>query len=137
MGLPSDDKSTELQAELAELAKRLNVRPMAVGLQTNDGLNIFVTDDGLYHYSYYERGQLGFDDVGSLNDVLYWYCKKIVRSEAAGVVGDRAERFRFEYEVLQRFDPEWAKRRVRELAVLFRNGQPEDIALLPDIGETL
>jgi hypothetical protein len=26
---------------------------------------------------------------------------------------------------------------VRELAAMFRNGQPDDIALLPDIGEPL
>jgi hypothetical protein len=26
---------------------------------------------------------------------------------------------------------------VRELATMFRNGQPQDIALLPDIGEPL
>jgi hypothetical protein len=52
-------------------------------------------------------------------------------------VGDRAERFKYEYQVLSQFDTGWAKRRVRELATLFRDGQPEDIALLPDIGEAL
>jgi hypothetical protein len=43
----------------------------------------------------------------------------------------------YEYEVLSRFNPEWAKRQVRELAAMFRDGQPEDLALLPDIGEPL
>ena len=61
----------------------------------------------------------------------------IVTSQAAKLVGDRAERFKYEYQVLSRFDVGWAKRRVRELAAIFRNGQPEDISLLPDIGEAL
>ncbi|MEB3069858.1 hypothetical protein [[Mycobacterium] vasticus] len=110
---------------------------MQVGMRTNDGLNIFVDADGAYHFTFYERGKLGFDNVGSLDDVLYWYVKGIVRRQAARAVGDRAERFRCEYEVLSDFDVAWAKRRVRELAAMFRNGQPEDIALLPDIGEPL
>lgn len=110
---------------------------MRVGLQTNDGLNIFIADDGSYHFTFYERGKLGFDRKGSLDDLLYWYCEGVVRSQAAKWVGDRAERFKYEHEVLSRLDVAWAKRRVRELAALFRNGQPQDIALLPDIGEAL
>jgi hypothetical protein len=51
--------------------------------------------------------------------------------------GDRAERFKYEYEVLSHLNVDWAKRNVRETAAMFRNGQPEDIALLPDIGEAL
>jgi hypothetical protein len=45
---------------------------MTVGMPTrkNDDLNIFVDDDGTYHYTYYERGRLGFDRAGSLDDVL-------------------------------------------------------------------
>jgi hypothetical protein len=61
----------------------------------------------------------------------------VVTSQAAKQVGDRAERFKYEYQVLSQFDVNWAKRRVRELAAKFRNGQPEDISLLPDIGEAL
>ncbi|OBA59474.1 hypothetical protein A5647_17680 [Mycobacterium sp. 1100029.7] len=110
---------------------------MPVGLRTRDDLNMYVADDGSYHFTFYERGKLGFDRTGSLDDVLYWYTEGVVTSQAAKLVGDRAERFRYEYQVLRRFEPEWAKRRVRELAALFRNGQPEDIALLPDIGEPL
>jgi Hydrolase N-terminal helical domain len=34
-------------------------------------------------------------------------------------------------------DPGWGKRRVRELAAKFRVNKPEDVALLPDIGEPL
>jgi hypothetical protein len=132
-----EDKSAELQTEMDRLSEQLGVRPMPVGLRTNDGLNIYVADDGSYHFAFYERGKLGFDRVGSLDDVLYWYCEGVVTREAAKLVGDRRERFKYEYQVLSRFDIGWAKRRVRELAVVFRNGQPEDIALLPDIGEAL
>ncbi|WP_324678598.1 hypothetical protein [Mycobacterium sp. 663a-19] len=111
---------------------------MPVGLLTNDGLNIFVADDGSYHFTFYERGQLGFDRVGNLDDLLYWYCESVVTRQAAKWVGDRAERFKYEYQVLSQFNVDWAKRNVRETAALFRRcGQPEDIALLPDIGEAL
>ncbi|MBV8294770.1 MAG: hypothetical protein JOY55_23720 [Mycobacterium sp.] len=108
---------------------------MSVGVRTNDGLNIYIAGDGSYHFTFYERGKLGFDQSGSLDDLLYWYCEGIVTRQAAKRVGDRAERFKYEYQVLSRFDVRWAKRRVRELAAIFRNGQPQDIALLPDIGE--
>jgi hypothetical protein len=133
----SDDKSSELQSEINRLSAELGVRPMEVGLRTNDGLNIYIAEDGSYHFAFYERGKLGFDQSGSLDDLLYWYCEDIVTSQAAKGVGDRAERFKYEYHVLSRFDIRWAKRRVRELAATFRNGQPHDIALLPDIGEPL
>ena len=133
----SDDKSDELQSEINRLSEKLGVRPMRVGLRTKDDLNIYIADDGSYHFTFYERGKLGFDQSGSLDDLLYWYCEDIVTSQAAKLVGDRAERFKFEYQVLSQFDVRWAKRRVRELATMFRNGQPQDIALLPDIGEPL
>jgi hypothetical protein len=132
-----DDKSAELQTEIDRLSELLGVRPIPVGLRTSDGLNIYVADDDSYHFAFYERGKLVFDRSGSLDDVVYWYCEGIVTSQAAKLVGDRAERFKYEYQVLSRFDVAWAKRRVRELAAIFRNGQPEDISLLPDIGEAL
>jgi hypothetical protein len=110
---------------------------MQVGLRTTDGLHIYVAEDGVYHFAFYERGKLGFDQTGSLDDLLYWYCEGIVTRNAAKFVGDRAQRFTYEYQVLGRFDIRWAKRHVHELAALFRNWQPEDIALLPDIGEPL
>ena len=135
---PSSDKnSSDLQTEINRLAERLDVRPMPVGLRTNDGLNIFVDDDGTYHYTTYERGKFVWDDAGTLDDVLYWYCEGIVGSQASRYFEDRNERFLYEYQVLNHYGPDWAKRRVRELAALFRDGQPEDIALLPDIGEAL
>ena len=133
---PSSDKnSSDLQTEINRLAERLDVRPMPVGLRTNDGLNIFVDDDGTYHYTTYERGKLVWDDAGTLDDVLYWYCEGIMGSQASRYFEDR--RFLYEYQVLSHYSPGGAKRRVRELAALFRDGQPEDIALLPDIGEAL
>jgi hypothetical protein len=132
-----DAKSSELQAEIDRLAAQLDVRSMPIGLLTNDGLNIYVGDDAVYHFAFYERGKLGFDRAGNLNDVLYWYCQGVVTGTLARSIGDRAQRFQFEYDVLSRFNPEWAKRNVRETAAMFRNGQPHDIALLPDIGEEL
>ena len=132
-----DDKSRELQTEIDRLSEKLGVRPMQVGLRTNDDLNIYIADDGSYHFTFYERGKLGFDRSGSLDDLLYWYCKDIVESQAAKRVGDRAERFKYEFQVLGQFNINWAKRNVGETATMFRNGQPQDIALLPDIGEPL
>lgn len=134
---PVDDKSAELQAEINRLSEKLGVRPMQVGLRTNDGLNIFIADDGSYHFTFYERGALGFDRSGSLDDLRYWYCQDVVTSQARKWVGDRAERFKYEYQVLSHLNTDWAKRNVRETAAMFRNGQPQDIALLPDIGEPL
>jgi hypothetical protein len=132
------DKSAELQADINRLSEKLGVRPVQVGLRTNDGLNVYVADDGSYHFTFYERGKLGFDRAGSLDDLLYWYCESVVSSQAAKQVGDRGERFKYEYQVLSYLNANWAKRNVRETAAMFRNyGQPEDIALLPDIGEAL
>lgn len=137
MGRPLDDKSNELQNDINRLSAKLGVHPTTVGTQTSDGLNVFVADDGSYHFAFCERGRLSFDQSGSLDDLLYWYCESIVTHDASKKVGDRAERFKYEYQILSKLKPEWAKRRVRELATLFRNGQPEDISLLPDIGEPL
>lgn len=94
-----DGKSAELQAEIDRLSEKLGVRPMPVGFRTRDDLNIYVADDGSYHFTYYERGKLGFDRVGSLDDLLYWYTEGVVTSQAAKRVGDRTERFKYEYQV--------------------------------------
>ncbi|MGV0583150.1 hypothetical protein ABQE45_05310 [Mycobacteroides chelonae] len=134
---PLDAKSAELQAEIDQLSERLGVRSMPVGLRTKDDLNVFVDEGGRYHFAFYERGKLGFDQVGSLDDLLYWYCESVVTQQAARRVADRKERFKYEYEWLSEFSTDWAKRRVRELSAMFRNGQPEDVSLLPDIGEPL
>ncbi len=132
-----EEKSAELQTEIDQLSEKLGVRPMRVGLRTRDGLNMYIAQDGSYHFTFYERGKLGFDQVGSLDDLLYWYTQGVVTSQAAKRVGDRTERFAYEYQVLSHFSVDWAKRNVRETAEVFRNGQPEDISLLPDIGEAL
>ncbi|ABK69246.1 Imm63 family immunity protein [Mycobacterium avium] len=97
---------------------------MLVGLRNNDGLNVYVADDGSYHFTFYERGQLGFDRVGNLDDLLYWYTQSVVTGQAAKSVGDRAERFKYEYQVLSALNSEWAKRNVRETAELFRRERP-------------
>jgi hypothetical protein len=76
-------KSAELQAEINRLSEKLGVRSMRVGLRTSDGLNIYVADDGSYHFAFYERGQLGFDRSGTLDDLLYWYTEGVVSSQAA------------------------------------------------------
>ncbi len=133
-----DDRSRELQAEINRLAEGLDVRAMPVGRRprSNDDLSIFVDDDGAYHYTYYERGKLRFDRTGSLDDVLYWYCEGEVSRLAS--FADRRDRFLFEYQVLSHYNAQWGKQLVRELAADFRQwGKPEDIALLPDIGEPL
>ena len=125
----SDTKSLELQAEINRLAERLDVRPIPVGLRTNDGLNIFIGDDSTYHFTFYERGKINFDRAGSLDDVLYWYCEDVVSGQA---VEPRKDAFLYEYEVLKNFSTDWAKRFVRELAAFFRSiSKPQDIALLP------
>lgn len=80
---PADDGSKVLQLEIDRLSAELGVRSMPVGMRTDDGLNIFVADAGSYHYAFYERGQLRVEEVGSLDDVLYWYCKGIVRRQAS------------------------------------------------------
>ncbi|MEZ0350965.1 Imm63 family immunity protein [Mycobacterium sp. pR1184] len=110
---------------------------MAVGCRTRNGLNIYVDEDGSYHFTFYERGELGFDRTSDLDGLLYWYTQDVFTSQASKRVGDRTQRFKYEYQLLSRFNADWAERNVRETAALFRNGQPEDIALLPDIGEPL
>lgn len=132
-----DDRSTELQAEIDTLSERLGVSSIPVGLRTNDGLNLYVADDGSYHHAFYERGRLGFEQIGGLDDLLYWYCSDIVTDLAAKQVGDRKQRFQFQYQVLGSINLEWAKRQVRENAAKFRDHRPKDLALLPDIGEPL
>ena len=138
---PSDARSVELQTEIDRLAGRLGATPMPVGMRTNDGLNVFVDDSGTYHFTLYERGRLGFDQAGTLEDLLYWYAQSIV-TDKASYISDRKDRFRYEYDVLSGLSPEWAKRRVRELAAKFRQwepgvARPDDLNLLPDIGESL
>ena len=120
---PVDNKSVELQAEINRLSEKLGVRPMQVGLRTNDGLNIYIADDGSYHFTFYERGKLGFDRSGSLDDLRYWYCQDVVTSQARKWVGDRAERFKYEYQVLSHLNTDWPRGmsgRLRQCSVMAR-----------------
>src|SRR5262249_17928828 len=114
------DKSAELQTHIDRFSEKLEVRPMSIGLRTNDGLNISIRDDGSYHLTFYERVKLGLDRSGRLDDLLYWYCESVVTRQAAKWVGDPAERFKYEYQVLSRLNTNWAKRNVRETAAMFR-----------------
>lgn len=137
----ADDLDRLLQQEIDLYAGKLKTRPMHVGMQTDDGLSIFVAGDATYHFSFYERGKLVFDRAGTQDDLLYWYCEHIVTNKAS-YLSDRKARFRCEYDILNRLNPEWAKRRVRELAVRFReyrpaDPHPEDLELLPEIDEIL
>ena len=87
-----DDKSAALQTEIDRLSQKLGVRSIPVGFRTNDGLNIYIADDGSYHFTFYERGELGFDRSGTLDDLLYWYAEGVVTSQAAKQVGDQIGR---------------------------------------------
>ncbi|MGB3484165.1 MAG: hypothetical protein WBB07_18365 [Mycobacterium sp.] len=132
-----DDESKSLQAEIGRISERLGVPSIPVGRRTDDGLNIYIDEDGSYHFAYFDRGKLHLDRVGDLDDVLYWYCGGLASRQASKYVGDSRQSFIYQYEVLSKFNIDWAKRQVRETAAMFRNGQPEDIGLLLDIGEPL
>lgn len=98
-----DDKTVELQSEVDRIAAELGVEPLSVGvIRTNDDYNIFIDENGFYHYAYYERGQLRFDRVGDLDDVLYWYSNSIVFSMASRSTGNRADLFYSEYQMMEK-----------------------------------
>ncbi|MBE5477939.1 hypothetical protein E3G68_005293 [Mycobacteroides abscessus] len=136
------EENARLQNALTDLANRLGVAAPQVGARSNghdDVLSIFVDTDGRHHFGYWERGKLVFDHTGTLDDALYWYCEGVVSQRAPG---DRRERFRFGYDVLSSYNPDWGRRYVRELASSFRRNHPDqsrprDLSLLPDIGEDL
>jgi Immunity protein 63 len=47
-----DDTTAHLQSEINRIAAKLNAEPVKVGIQlTSDNVNIFIDDDGRYHYS--------------------------------------------------------------------------------------
>lgn len=140
-----DDKTAHLQSEVDRLAAKLNVDPIKVGvILQDDDHNIFIDDDGRYHYNYWERGRSRRDLVGEIDDVLYWFAQDVAfvigGSYAARHV-PRAEDYRAvmwakQYEVLNQLDPRWAKRSVRETADELRHwGKDQDVKLLPDIPE--
>ncbi|MGH3960925.1 Imm63 family immunity protein [Mycobacterium sp.] len=140
-----DDKTAHLQSEINRLAAKLNAQPVEVGhLLKNDDLNIFIDDDGRYHYSYWERGKPNFDRVGEIDDVLYWFAEGLTFDAGSSYSARHSRQtqdFRIllwarQYELLNQLSPRWAKRCVRETANKLRGwGKDEDIELLPNIPE--
>ncbi|ANR91587.1 Imm63 family immunity protein [Mycobacterium avium] len=140
-----DGKTAHLQAEVDRIAARLNVPPIKVGVVLkNDDHNIYIDDDGRYHYDYWERGRQGFDRVGDIDEALYGFA-----TDAAFDIGysysarfsppDQDRRILLwakQYELLNQLNPGWAKRCVRERADQLRGwGLHEAVELLPDIPE--
>jgi hypothetical protein len=75
-----DDTTAHLQSEINRIAAKPNAEPVKVGVQfTSDNVNIFIDDDGRYHYSCWERGSQNYD-VGDIDDVLYRFAKGITHS---------------------------------------------------------
>ncbi|WP_201408309.1 Imm63 family immunity protein [Mycobacterium paraintracellulare] len=168
-----DDKTAHLQSEVNRIAALLNARPIQAGVVLkDDDRNVYIDDDGRYHYDYWERGRqrvdhvgdideaLYIDDdgryhydywergrqrvdhVGDIDEALYWFACDI----AFDIGGSYAARHRprdqdprilmwaKQYEVLNRVNPDWAARCVRETAELLRRwGKHDDVALLPNI----
>jgi Immunity protein 63 len=113
-------------------------------IRRDDDRNVYVDDDGGYHYDYWERGKQRFDDVGDIDDVLYWFAKDITFDKGSSYAArhvpraedSRAVMWSRQYELLNQLDPGWAKRCVRETADKLRGwGKDEDVKLLPDIPE--
>jgi hypothetical protein len=140
-----DDKTAHLQSEVNRLAAKLNVEPIEVGvILRDDDRNVYIDDDGGYHYDYWERGKQKFDDVGEIDDVLYWFAKDITLDKGSWYAArqvpraedSRAVMWGRQYELLNQLNPRWGKRCVRETADELRGwGKDEDVKLLPDIPE--
>ena len=137
------DKTAELQSEVNRLAEMLNAPPIKVGVVLkDDDRNIYIDDDGRYHYDYWERGRQKADHVGDIDEALYWFAKDIafdVGGSYAAVHNPRHPDSRIllwakQNELLNRLNPCWAKRCVRETADQLRDwGLYADVELLPDI----
>lgn len=69
-----DDKTAHLQSEVNRIAALLNAWPIQAGVVLkDDDRNIYIDDDGRYHYDYWERGRQKVDHVGDIDEVLYWF----------------------------------------------------------------
>jgi Immunity protein 63 len=140
-----DDKTAHLQSEVDRLAAKLNVDPIKVGvILQDDDHNVFIDDDGRYHYNYWERGRSRRDLVGEIDDVLYWFAQDITFDRCSLYAGRHSPRtqdsrillWAKQYEWLDQLNPRWAKRCVRETADDLRHwGKDQDVKLLPDIPE--
>lgn len=140
-----DDKTAELQSEVNRLAAMLNAPPIKVGVVLkNDDRNIYIDDDGRYHYDYWERGKQKVDHVGDVDEALYWFAKDAAFDVGGSVAArdspphqdPRILLWAKQYELLNRLNPRWANRCVRETADKLRGwGRYADVDLLPDIPE--
>ena len=141
-----EDKTAWLQSEIDRLAAKLSVKPIRVGVVLkNDDRNVYIDDDGMYHYDYWERGKQRFDRVGEIDDVLYWFAKDITFDIGGGAYSarhtsrtqnSRPVMWAKQYELLNQLDPRWAKRCVSETADWLRGwGKEEDLELLLEIPE--
>lgn len=141
----ADEKNIQLQAEIDRLAAELGVPRIDVGvLRKDDDYNVFIDAGGRYHFAYWERGRPNLDLVGDVSDVLYWFAEAFSSEIAGGYAARhrsdgrdyRELMWAKQYELLERLNPQWAKRCVRELAERLRGwGKPEDVRLLPDVPE--
>ncbi|OMC25512.1 Imm63 family immunity protein [Mycobacterium colombiense] len=140
-----DDKGARFQAEVNRVAALLNARPIEVGIVLkNDDRNMYIDDEGRYHYDYWERGRQKFDHVGDLDEALYSFAKDAAFDVGGSVAAlhspphedSRRLLWAKQYELLNRLNPGWAKRCVRETADELRGwGLDADVELLPDIPE--
>lgn len=140
-----DDKTARLQAEVNRLAAMLSAQPIEVGVVLkNDDRNIYIDEDGRYHYDYWERGRQKVDHVGDIDEALYWFAKDAAFDIGGSVAAlhspphqdSRILMWAKQYELLNRLNPSWAKRCVRETADELRGwGLHADVELLPDIPE--
>jgi glycosyltransferase involved in cell wall biosynthesis len=142
-----DHKTAHLQSEINRIAEKLNAtsRAIQVGVMLkDDDYNILLDDDGMYHYSYWERGKQRFDRVGDIDDVLYWFAADITFDIGGSYSAQHSpenQDFRIlmwakQYELLNEINPRWAQRCVRETAGRLRSrGKDQGIELLPSIPE--
>lgn len=142
-GAMGDGRIARLQAEVNRLAAMLNAPAIEVGIVLkNDDRNIYIDDDGRYHYDYWERGRQKFDRVGDIDEALYWFAKDaafdvggfFAARHSAPQQDSRRLLWAKQFELLNRLNPRWAKRCVRETAAELRGwGLYADVELLPDI----
>lgn len=144
-GFDADHARESLRAEAARLAAVIGARDHeVVDFTPQDNARPFITvaDDGTYHWKAVERGELLEHRVTTSRDeVLYWSsaatAARIAAREAARHGGE-GEEFRVTMwnrhaELLLTLNPAWAHRWRDELAARLRRGQPEAVALLPEL----
>lgn len=135
----------ELSARLSELGARIGIDPGALpGLVPNGEARPFllIDRDGSLHWRVDEAGQT-LDDRSTADpdELLYWVFRAVTAVAAADwerarrTPGEdsRRARWRRQYDLLARLDPDWARRWRSELAADLRAaGSQADLALLPE-----